>query len=155
MQLPLRVTDWLLRRTDGIRRTAPDVEISRPHAPAYLHRWHLIPRNRVCNVYLHVFLGDDPGDDMHDHPWWSLSLMLRGSLFEHRPDGCVIRATGDVVFRGAATLHRLERMRPVSMRRAKPPVSLFITGPRFRRWGFMTGRGWVDHEAYLREVVDG
>ena len=41
----------------------------------YLERWHLIPRNRFFNVYLHKFSGPDSCRELHDHPWWNLSII--------------------------------------------------------------------------------
>jgi hypothetical protein len=48
----------------------------------YLYRWHLIPRNPLLNIYLHHFLGSDK-DVLHDHPWASISFVLRGGYTEH------------------------------------------------------------------------
>lgn len=48
----------------------------------YLWRWHLVPRNKLFNVYLHVFIGGDEKIH-HDHPWSSLSVKLWGKLHDH------------------------------------------------------------------------
>lgn len=40
----------------------------------YLSRWCLAA-TRWGNLYLHKFHRSDY-DDMHDHPWWFLSLVL-------------------------------------------------------------------------------
>src|SRR4051795_4015193 len=69
----------------------------------YLVRWWVIPRNRFFNVYLHKFLRDDDDRALHDHPWISLSFILRGGYIEHTP--------GDVVIRWADP-HRLYPSRP-------------------------------------------
>ena len=37
----------------------------------YLSRWHIIPRNRYFNIYLHKFVGSDDDRALHDHPWRS------------------------------------------------------------------------------------
>lgn len=62
----------------GLRR--PDLVIGED----YLLRWHLIPRNNWFNIYLHCFIGDDDVI-MHDHPWRSVSFLLKGQLNEVRP----------------------------------------------------------------------
>ena len=49
----------------------------------YLSRWHIIPRNRFFNIYLHRFTGSDDDRALHCHPWASVSIKLRGVLFEH------------------------------------------------------------------------
>lgn len=48
----------------------------------YLYRWHLIPRNKYFNIYLHKFVGDDPDRALHDHPWRSWSWLFKGSYQE-------------------------------------------------------------------------
>ena len=48
-----------------------------------------------------------------------------------------MRRAGDVISRPAEALHRLE-VAPGS-----GAVSLFITGPKVREWGFDCGHGWV------------
>lgn len=59
----------------------PDLCIGGEDSP-YLKRWWLIPRNRFFNVYLHQFLKDDDDRALHDHPWWSVSFLLKGRLRE-------------------------------------------------------------------------
>lgn len=63
----------------------PDLIIE-PENP-YMLRWHLIPRNRFFNIYLHKFLRSDDDRALHDHPWsWNLSLILKGEYIEHMPE---------------------------------------------------------------------
>lgn len=107
----------------------------------YLHRWHLVPRNRWVNAYLHRFHESD-GPDVHDHPWCNVSIILRGRYREHSHDGTYRdRGPGAVIFRGARVLHRLELL-------DGPVTTLFLTGPRRRVWGFMTPRGWIPFHVY-------
>lgn len=113
----------------------------------YLLRWHLIPRNRWFNIYLHKFVGDDDERACHDHPWWSLSIRLKGRMIEnyieHVPfqisDGGISlnheRLAPRFCFRHAGFAHRLELIN-------KPCWTLFITGPRKREWGFHCKKGW-------------
>lgn len=49
----------------------------------YLWRWHIIPRNRWFNIYLHKFAHGDDDRALHDHPWPSASLILDGRYREH------------------------------------------------------------------------
>ena len=120
---------------------AADVVIRAP----YLYRWHLAPKNRLLNVYLHRYHASDPGPELHDHPWHSLSYMIEGELREETPEGLVVRRAGDFVFRRAAQMHRVHLV-------GTQATTLFITGPRFREWGFMTARGWVHWSDYLGEL---
>lgn len=128
------------------------------HDRPYMWRWWVIPRNRFFNIYLHKIMRDDDDRALHDHPWWNLSILLKGSYREVMPDlnACAtpytriadlpvvvkLRKRGSVVFRRATASHRLEV--------ATGPVwSLFITGPVLRRWGFHCPKGW----RYYREFV--
>src|SRR5258707_1186927 len=74
----------------------------------YLERWWVIPRNRYFNIYLHHFLRSDDDRALHDHPWWNLSVLLKGKYLEHRPTYVRIRRRGQVVLRKATASHRIE-----------------------------------------------
>jgi len=103
----------------------------------YLRRWWIIPRNEGCNVYLHQILRSDDDRALHDHPWANTSYILSGGYIEHTPEGIFDRTAGDIVERSANALHRLEVVDGQSC------VSLFITGPKVRDWGFECPQGWV------------
>ncbi|PJZ51593.1 hypothetical protein CH380_19295 [Leptospira adleri] len=119
----------------------PDVVIGDPADP-YLQRWYLIPRNRLFNVYLHRFLKSDDDRALHDHPWVSLSILLEGEYIEHTiQEGGIHkkkRITGSGFrFRSSKFAHRIE----VTNQSA---VTIFITGPAIRGWGFhCPEKGWV------------
>lgn len=123
----------------------PDVVIGDAANP-YLRRWHVIPRNRFFNIYLHEILRSDDDRALHDHPWWNLSIVLGGGYHEHTiaAGGVHCRAwrgPGFLKFRGAAAAHRLEVSRPAT--------TLFITGPRLRAWGFHCPEtGWRHWRAF-------
>lgn len=109
----------------------------------YLRRWFVIPRNRWFNIYLHMIRRSDDDRALHDHPWWNCSIILAGGYFEHTiADGGVEsrtwRGSGSVTFRRAKAAHRLE----VDRERFPFALSLFITGPRIRQWGFHCPNGW-------------
>jgi len=131
-----RIVARLARRL--MARREADVVIRAP----YLYRWHVTPKNRFVNVYLHRYHASDPGPELHDHPWHSLSYMIDGELREETPRGIVARRAGDFVFRRAAQMHRVHLV-------GAHATTLFITGPKFRDWGFMTDRGWVHWSEYL------
>lgn len=101
----------------------------------YLHRWYVIPRNRFFNIYLHKFGRSDDDRALHDHPWYSVSVLLRGEFLEHSFKGKRHIPWLFPVFRTAKFAHRLEVV--------KGPVwTIFITGPRLRDWGFYCPKGW-------------
>jgi len=103
----------------------------------YLRRWWVAPRNEFANQYLHEICKSDDDRALHDHPWPNSSLILSGRYIEHTPEGSVLRVTGDFVQRPAEALHRLE---VIPGERA---VTLFMTGPKIREWGFACPQGWV------------
>ena len=77
----------------------------------YLLRWWVIPRNRFFNVYLHKFLRDDDDRALHDHPWLSLSVILKGGYVEHTAKEVRRREAGSIIFRRAKHAHRIELLR--------------------------------------------
>lgn len=119
----------------------PDFIIGREDDP-YMRRWWVIPRNPFFNIYLHQILRSDDDRALHDHPWWNISVILKGFYFEHTPAGVKLRKARSVTLRRAGAAHRLEVFEPC--------WSLFITGPIIRKWGFHCPRGWV----YWRDFVD-
>ena len=106
----------------------------------YLDRYYLIPKNRVFNVYKHVFFGSD-APVFHNHPWYSFGIILDGEYIEHTPTGSHVRKKGDVAFRKPTTLHWIEIDKPVQ--------TLFITGPNIHKWGFLCDGTIIDHEIYI------
>lgn len=125
-----------------VTRRPPDFVIGGEERP-YLRRWWVIPRNPVFNVYLHEFLRSDDDRALHDHPWANVSVLLRGEYVEHVPEGARPRRAGDVVVRLLGSMrHRIELVRDrAGAERAC--WTLFITGPRYRAWGFACEHGWV------------
>lgn len=119
----------------------------------YLYRWHIIPRNRWFNIYLHKFVGGDDDRALHDHPFDSFSIRLKGEAWEavlQDDDYVGIPLTRTVwrklprfAYRPATFLHRIHLQAG-----AKPVWTLFITGRRKRDWGFLCKDGvwhhWTD-----------
>jgi len=127
----------------------PDIEIG-GHADPYLRRWYVIPRNRWANVYLHQFCRSDDDRALHDHPWFNISIILRGRYFEHMQDGTVLlRKAGRIVCRPSIAAHRIELLldQDFSERRV---WTLFITGPKVRDWGFWCPQGWRHWEDFTK-----
>lgn len=100
----------------------------------YLSRWHIIPRNRFFNIYLHKFTGSDDDKALHSHPWASVSILLKGQLAEIMPgDGRVVGGLRTEqcrevnrfapIFRSRKHWHRLVLL-------SDEAWTLFITGPR-------------------------
>lgn len=102
----------------------------------YLYRWYVIPRNRFLNIYLHKFIASDDDRALHDHPWLSVSFLLKGEMIEHLLSQKRHVPVFIPVFRLAKHAHRLEVVK-------SPVWTVFITGPNIRQWGFLCPKGWV------------
>lgn len=165
---------WLLTRLRVraervIAARPPDFAIG-PAGDPYMLRWYLV-RTRFGGAYLHLYFHDDDDRALHDHPWPSLSIMLRGVLRERfalRALGGIIMVReadsegrtplqiarwivpGDVVPRSARFAHRL-----IVPRQNAAPLTLFIFGPRIRRWGFWCPRGWRHWREFVRHDATG
>ncbi len=123
----------------------------KPHknmGPDYMHRWHLIPKNRWFNIFLHRIIHSDDARALHDHPWWSVSFLLKGVLAERwRCQTCGEANFEHIlprfwpVFRKAQFAHRLILM-------STEAWTIFITGPRSRTWGFWIHQRWVSHHEW-------
>ena len=121
---------------EGVMQREPDFVIG-PRDNPYLRRWWIIPRNEGCNVYLHEILRSDDDRALHDHPWANTSMLLAGRYVEHIGVGSTLREAGSIVSRLASDSHRLEILP------GERAVSLFMTGPKTREWGFWCPNGWV------------
>lgn len=138
-------------------RRAPDFVIGAAARP-YLKRWFVIPRNPFLNIYVHHILRSDDDRALHDHPWANLTYVTRGGYLEvvaagdprdpatHRR---VPRREGAIVFRRARAAHRLE------VRDHASAITLFITGPRVRDWGFWCPQGWRHWEEFVAPGATG
>lgn len=122
-------------------KTRPDFVIG----DDYLRRWWVIPRSKDgLNVYLHEILHSDDDRALHDHPWDNTSWVIEGEYTEITPEGEFAREAGCVVSRKATDRHRLV------IPEAGRAVSLFVTGPVIREWGFHCPQGW----RHWRDFVD-
>lgn len=131
-----RLIDWLI----GMAKQRPH-----KHLDGYMNRYFLIPETRFGAVRIHEILTSDDDRAYHDHPFWFISIILKGSYFEWRPvyeDGVfkfhkgVKRDAGSVAFRRASEWHRLELFDDFDGR-PEPVWTLFICGQRKRVWGFL------------------
>lgn len=117
-------------------------------ADPYLLRWYVIPRNPRLNVYLHKFMRSDV-DTLHDHPWWFLSVILRGGYIEHTESAdrkMVLRCRTSLFDVRSPFWRRSIGFRPATHRHQvvlpsingveQPCWTLIVTGRNVRAWGF-------------------
>lgn len=143
-----RIVRALARWADRTKASrVPDFVIGEADRP-YMLRWWIIPRNRWFNVYLHEIRRSDDDRALHDHPWVNCTIVLDGGYLEHTIAAGGVhrrikRQAGAIKLRRSIAAHRLEV--------SEPATTLFITGPRWRSWGFHcpdTGwRHWEDFTA--------
>lgn len=107
----------------------------------YLIRYYLHPRWMTFGLFrvvVHNFCrSDNPNDGLHDHPWPYISVILSGGYIEHTPEGSACRHVGQTLFRRARSLHRVQLYGDNN-----PVYTLFIMGPKIRRWGFTVDGQW-------------
>ena len=111
----------------------------------YMLRWILrVPGGYTLRA--HRILRPDASRDLHDHPFWLTSLVLRGGYVEERPDA---HGRALVEHRFGA-VNRIPAERPHTIRVVHPNTwTLVLAGPLVRDWGYHTPTGWVDHNTYL------
>lgn len=164
----------IFNQQDLIARIAADLSAQAAKTPYfnikdYMNRnWLLIPstlngeapvegsEGRVgIGARIHEILRSDSDRHLHDHPWWSISIILEGGYREWMPLHAhqdfsrdaeflyyVDRKPGDIVFREASDRHRLELLNG-------PAKSLFIMGPWEQDWGFYLPEGKMYWKEYL------
>lgn len=122
-------------------------------------------RDTRAGIRIHRIVRSDIDRHLHDHPGWSLSIVLHGGYFEELPiepraelarwtdEGQeqtyqVWRAPGDIVYREATDRHR------IVIPEGQESLSLFVIGPTVNKWGFYMPAGKVTWEDYLGEAKD-
>jgi hypothetical protein len=86
------------------------------------------------NIVLHRWIRSDTGT-MHDHPRWSITIVLRGTGWEVTPWGKKRLKPGKIIIRSHKYIHRIETDTPGKL------WTLFIVG----RW---------KHEQNLYQILN-
>lgn len=103
----------------------------------YLRRWVLDFGSFALRV--HRWEASDDTRAFHDHPWWFLTCVLRGSYVDVSPQGRDLLRAGSIRFRPADHKHTVEIQTPGTW-------TVLVTGPAVRRWGF-----WVKGKLWKRD----
>lgn len=139
--------------------------LRRADGRVYLDRWGL-GHDRIGKVFVHRMEAPDPGFDLHDHPWWFVSLVLAGGYTEERslvreaPLRAAIaesvgqsgRGVVDERRAGSVRVMRLDECHRITHLTGRTSWSLVITGPVRRRWGFFLPSGWISEPEYDETV---
>jgi len=173
MRIPRCIVDrlayWAYRymETHPISQVIPDNDSA--SRVTLIYRWDVFDLPGF-HIRLHHLVNSDTTRDLHDHPWWNVTLLLDGTYSEVRPwrmgdfynfeigapNPTDRRRAGDVVFRGALARHRivLDTTYGAGGYRPLPAVSLFIHGRNKRDWGFWDARGVFTSHRIRRQVND-
>lgn len=158
MKLPAFMHHWIVKHATKITFSRPpDVVLTEKAPPGeqlaiYLQRWYVIPHNRFFNIYVHHFMRSDEDRALHDHPWPSMSILLVGRYLEHMPNGkSAIRSEGHFYVRRASAAHRIELLDIYNRNKTAQVLTLFITGPHVREWGFLCPNGWRHWKQFTKE----
>lgn len=151
----------IARRYIGDLLRPADLVVTTDDSVPYLWRWHVLPRlsgedQFGGHVYFHIQTSSDPERPLHDHPWPNMSVILAGGYDETlqrtfgQQRGMAMlyqRRKGNVVFREAAWLHRLELPPSIAY-----TMTQFTTGPYERKWGFQIGSRWYPHDQCSKNI---
>lgn len=124
-------------------------------------------------IRLHHFYRSDE-DDLHDHPWWFLTLVLKG-YYEDWVDCPTCKGVGALVYErsksptiaircpncggrrqvcGTKMRPGTVRFRPANHRHrvvTDGVWTLVLSGPAVRDWGFWINGKWMRQRAYFRQ----
>ncbi len=138
----------------------------------YMRRWRFMP-DWLPGFRVHNILQSDDDRALHDHPFSFLTIILSGGYYEYLNDGSMTwHGPGSVLWRPAATLHRIELEdlaypmafalavnRALGSKAAKdqvpyvavlrPAWTLVFRSRYFREWGFQTKTGWVHNREFV------
>lgn len=103
----------------------------------YMRRW--IAHFGAFSLRVHRWQASDDDEAFHDHPWWFLTLVLRGGYTDVSPTGIDELGPGSIRLRSATHRHTVQVHKPGTW-------TLVLTGPAARRWGF-----WVGDKLWKRD----
>lgn len=130
------IITWAIRRDTTPQRVVTfkgDLLFKR-YAPLWRdERWHKgreawinrLPWWRPINAFVHRWISSE-GSDFHDHPRWSITVVLRGNLIERTPWDTRVLRPGSIVIRSRKYIHAFE----IPEGCAGKTWTLFIVGRR-------------------------
>lgn len=126
-----------------------------PEGQVYLKRYYILFKEKTdqfeeekrklpFNIFIHKIMKSDT-DDLHDHPWWYFTFILKNFYVEEFIDSVKTRSRWSFRISNPRKLHR------IVVDESRPPVTLFIRGPKIRDWGFVKDGKWIFFKKYLQE----
>ena len=108
----------------------------------YVRRWYL--ETPLFSMRLHHWLHSDDSRNFHDHPWWFITLVLKGEYTDCSPNGFERMGAGKIAFRPALHKHTV-------MVDNGGCWTLLLTGPKIRKWGFWVKNKFKKANKYFLE----
>lgn len=164
--------DDLIAYLNHVNKT-PYYHLGSEQGGLYMERDWLIPKSEdKPAARVHRIHRSDLDRAAHNHPWNHFSVILEHGYYElvPSPNGqedfsaipeemhwligseeplfAIRRRKGDVVFRTPEMRHKL-----VVLSDDQKPLTLFVTAPKSKDWGFFTKEGFVIHTQYLKADV--
>lgn len=90
---------------------------------------YVLLKTKWFSIYVHQLWAPSWHPECHDHPWWFLTLLLKGGYLEKVNGKNFHRHPGMVLYRPGSFSHNVITPYGVSW-------SLIIAGPKSRDWGF-------------------
>lgn len=136
---------WETSRKHGLYRR---LTLRRSDGLVYLHRWGL-SHDRIGGVLLHRMDAPDPGIDLHDHPWWFVSIIIKGGYVEARASNRQPNEQAWITRKPwSVKTMRLDECHTITSLLTKHSWSLVLKGPRRRSWGFYVNEEWMPESVY-------
>lgn len=132
----------------GLRRNR--LRLRRADGQIYLDRWG-VEHDRLGGIFLHKMSAPDPGEHLHDHPWWFASLIVKGGYTENR---AAARVAGDW-HTWRSELRRCWSIRVMRLDESHRITAIdgetwtvVLHGQRRRSWGFFLPDSWMHYVEY-------
>jgi hypothetical protein len=130
-------------------------EIRSKQGELHFRRWRFFD-SPWFGIYLHYIAKADEDKHPHDHPWSFFGIILKGGYIEEFFNWKTwpISKTNDnfaikMFFRHASgEYHKIAKI-------IQPTWTLIFHGPKKETWGYMTEKGWLNHETYRKLKREG
>lgn len=121
---------FLFNRYEFLRRDEWPDSWWDDHRDRYAVRPNKLPWWLPFNIFLHCW-NPEPGtrEAFHDHPRWSITICLKGTITELTPWSRRVLRPGSIVIRSRKSIHAFE----VAEKHAGETWTLFIVGRRNHR----------------------
>lgn len=101
------------------------------------------------SIRVHKFTPNHRDADPHSHPWWFLTIVLKGSYIDEHSTSFLgeVLEVNDVLRRGSIRFRRANHVHRVNIG-ASGCTTVIITGKHRGNWGFYTPEGYMSAAKY-------